>query len=63
MDDGIHFNKGGYQILYVELKNAIKTAYPELDAQAMPWLFPRHEDILPSKDIKKALQDWKPKVS
>ncbi|CAN6675102.1 isoamyl acetate-hydrolyzing esterase [Trichomonascus vanleenenianus] len=59
--DGTHFNKKGYEILYSQVKLAIAMHYPDLDASSLPWLFPRHEDILGADDIKTALEMWEPK--
>lgn len=62
MEDGIHYNKGGYEILYSEIMNAIKSAYPDSTPESMSLGFPPYADILhtPGGDYKRALEEWSP---
>ncbi|KAL1748110.1 SGNH hydrolase-type esterase domain-containing protein [Schizophyllum fasciatum] len=45
LGDGLHLNKAGYEIMYVELLRVIKDKYPELDPDNLRYSFPRWDEI------------------
>ncbi|KAJ7582837.1 hypothetical protein C8J56DRAFT_894617 [Mycena floridula] len=52
LNDGLHLNKEGYQIMYDVLLETIQTNYPDLDPEALPQVFP------PTEFGEKRNLDW-----
>ncbi|KAJ9218333.1 hypothetical protein DTO166G4_199 [Paecilomyces variotii] len=43
LSDGLHFTPEGYKIMYNEVLNVIRTAYPDQDPEQLPMVFPGWE--------------------
>lgn len=49
---GLHFTSKGYEIMYNEVVKTITQHYPELNANALPFIFPTWE-VAPKYEASK----------
>ncbi|EJU05473.1 SGNH hydrolase [Dacryopinax primogenitus] len=56
MQDGLHVNAAAYEVLYDHIVSTVKTHYPELHPDNLPFVFAPWDEMIRTTDVKGTLQ-------